>query len=45
MDPVFHFEIPYSDADRLSAFYESAFGWKTRRLGAEMGNYIRCLSG
>jgi uncharacterized protein len=40
MDPVVHFEIPYSDADRLSAFYESAFGWKTQRLGAEMGNYI-----
>ena len=40
MDPVVHFEIPYEDADRITTFYETVFGWKTVRLGHEMGNYI-----
>ncbi|HEY8118004.1 MAG TPA: VOC family protein [Methylophilaceae bacterium] len=40
MDPVVHFEMPYNDRTRISAFYESAFGWKMQMLGEEMGNYV-----
>ncbi len=40
MDPVVHFEMPYDDSARASRFYESAFGWKTKALGDEMGNYV-----
>jgi predicted enzyme related to lactoylglutathione lyase len=40
MDPVVHFEMPYGDAKRMAAFYQQAFGWQTRALGAEMGNYV-----
>jgi len=40
MNPVVHFEMPYLDAKRASKFYETVFGWKTRLLGAEMGNYV-----
>ena len=40
MDPVVHFEMPYEDADRMSAFYRQAFGWQTQALGAEMGGYV-----
>jgi len=40
MDPVVHFEMPYEDPARMANFYESAFGWKTRMLGPEMGNYV-----
>jgi predicted enzyme related to lactoylglutathione lyase len=39
-NPVVHFEMPYQDAERLQAFYRSAFGWQMNALGAEMGNYI-----
>ena len=40
MNPVVHFEMPYDDAARMARFYESAFGWKTQSLGAEMGHYV-----
>lgn len=40
MNPVVHFEIPYEDRDRSARFYEVAFGWKTEKLGADMGNYV-----
>jgi hypothetical protein len=40
MNPVVHFEIPYQDPERIAWFYQSAFGWRTQMLGAEMGNYI-----
>lgn len=40
MDPVVHFEIPYDDHERVSKFYEAAFGWNTRALGERMGNYV-----
>lgn len=40
MDPVVHFEMPYEDRDRMSAFYASAFGWRMRKLGEEMGSYV-----
>jgi len=40
MDPVVHFEIPAEDIKRMSKFYSEAFGWKTKDLGEEMGNYV-----
>ncbi len=40
MNPVVHFEMPASDRSRMTKFYETAFGWKTQQLGAEMGNYV-----
>lgn len=40
MDPVVHFELPFENAKRIAKFYESAFGWKTQFLGADMGDYI-----
>jgi uncharacterized protein len=40
MDSVVHFEMPYVDRDRMKSFYETAFGWQTQTLGAEMGNYV-----
>ena len=40
MDPVVHFEMPYSDHVRVSRFYEQAFGWQTQALGEGMGNYV-----
>lgn len=40
MDPVVHFELPASDRNRLAMFYEDAFGWQSRMLGPEMGDYV-----
>jgi len=40
MNPVVHFEIPYENAERASAFYRAAFGWQTQQYGPEMGNYV-----
>ena len=40
MNPVVHFEMPYRDAERASAFYHQAFGWSLQLLGPEMGHYL-----
>lgn len=40
MNPVVHFEMGYNDKDRMVAFYETVFGWKTQAMGPEMGNYV-----
>src|SRR5688572_22262696 len=40
MDPVVHFEFPANDRKRISKFYKSAFGWKTKMLGKKHGNYV-----
>jgi len=40
MNPVVHFEMPCDDRARVTKFYESAFGWKMRQFGEDMGNYI-----
>jgi predicted enzyme related to lactoylglutathione lyase len=40
MDSVVHFEMPYDDAARVTAFYRSAFGWSTETMGADMGHYV-----
>jgi uncharacterized protein len=39
-NPVVHFEMGYKDRDRMVKFYETAFGWKGRQMGPEMGNYV-----
>ena len=40
MDPVVHFEMPYDNAERMAKFYQSAFGWKMKQFGEDMGNYV-----
>lgn len=40
MNPVVHFELPYQDEVRISAFYEAVFGWKLMPLGSAAGNYV-----
>jgi hypothetical protein len=40
MNSVVHFEMPYEVQARMTSFYERAFGWQTKALGEEMGNYI-----
>ena len=40
MNPVVHFEMPYDNRVRIARFYESVFGWQTRMLGEDMGNYV-----
>lgn len=40
MNPVVHFEMPYTDKNRMAAFYTKAFGWKPQMLGPEMGEYV-----
>lgn len=40
MSPVVHFEMPAEDRKRMSKFYATAFGWRTKQLGPEMGNYV-----
>lgn len=40
MNSVVHFEMPYTNRDRMAKFYESAFGWQTKKLGEDMGNYV-----
>ena len=37
---VVHFEMPAEDRNRMAAFYQKAFGWKTQMLGPEMGDYV-----
>jgi predicted enzyme related to lactoylglutathione lyase len=32
--------MPYDDAERMSRFYQSAFGWQTQALGPDKGNYV-----
>jgi uncharacterized protein len=40
MNPVIHFEMPAVDSKRMTEFYTKVFGWQTRQLGEEMGNYV-----
>src|SRR5262245_1116783 len=40
MHSVGHFEMPYDDRERMAKFDQDAFGWQTRMLGEEMGNYV-----
>jgi len=40
MNPVVHFEMPAENQKRMSNFYTRAFGWQTKQLGPEMGEYV-----
>ena len=40
MNPVIHFELPAEDRKRMANFYTRAFGWQTKQLGPEMGEYV-----
>ncbi len=40
MNSVVHFEMPYDNPERMTKFYDSAFGWQTRKLGPDMGDYV-----
>ena len=44
MNPIVHFEMPYDNRQRMAKFYESAFGWQTRMLGEDMGNYVLAIT-
>jgi len=44
MCPVVHFEIPAEDRQRMTTFYQNAFGWQTQMLGEEMGNYVLAMT-
>ncbi len=44
MNPVVHFEMPYGDRGRMAKFYKASFGWKTKELGEEMGNYVIAMT-
>jgi predicted enzyme related to lactoylglutathione lyase len=39
-NPVVHFEMGYKDQARMVKFYETVFGWKTKQMGPDMGNYV-----
>ena len=40
MNPVVHFEMPAEDRKRMAGFYTKVFGWQTKMLGPEMGDYV-----
>ena len=40
MNPVVHFEMPAQDRQRMAKFYTKAFGWQTKMLGPDMGDYV-----
>ncbi len=40
MNPVVHFEMPAKNTERMAKFYSEVFGWQTRQLGKDMGNYV-----
>jgi len=39
-NPVVHFEMPYEDRQRMTAFYQTAFGWKMNSMDSDMGDYV-----
>lgn len=40
MNPVVHFELPAVDTARMNQFYAKVFGWQTKSMGPEMGDYV-----
>jgi uncharacterized protein len=40
MNPVIHFEMPAENKKWMANFYTRAFGWQTKQLGPEMGEYV-----
>jgi hypothetical protein len=43
-NPVVHFEMPYKNPERVSKFYETAFGWEMNDAGLDMGHYIVAMT-
>jgi predicted enzyme related to lactoylglutathione lyase len=39
-NPVVHFEMSAKDRERVSKFYDEAFGWKMVQMGEEVGKYV-----
>ncbi|OGY20604.1 MAG: hypothetical protein A2900_00580 [Candidatus Chisholmbacteria bacterium RIFCSPLOWO2_01_FULL_50_28] len=39
MNPVVHFEMPYTNNKRVAKFYENVFGWGMQYL-PKMGSYV-----
>ena len=39
-NPVVHFEMGYKGKDRMVKFYKKVFGWETKSMGADMGDYV-----
>ena len=39
MNPVVHFEMPYTDNKRVAKFYKNVFGWGMQYL-PKMGSYV-----
>ena len=42
-DRIVHFEIPFDDGDRATAFYQTVFGWQTQSM-PEM-DYTMAMTG
>ena len=40
MSPVVHFEMPAENRKRAADFYAKAFGWQSKQMGPEMGDYL-----
>ncbi len=40
LNPVVHFEMGYTDQARMVNFYQTVFGWETKSMGPDMGNYV-----
>jgi hypothetical protein len=40
MNPVIHFQMPSEDNKRVAEFYAKVFGWQTKQLGPDMGDYM-----
>lgn len=38
-NPVIHFELPTEDRERMADFYSKAFGWESKPMGEDFGNY------
>ncbi|NTU72698.1 VOC family protein [Candidatus Roizmanbacteria bacterium] len=43
-DPVVHFEAPYQDKQRVTHFYQRAFGWEMQMMEEEYGGYIVAMT-
>jgi predicted enzyme related to lactoylglutathione lyase len=43
MDRVCHFEVPYSEKERMEKFYSSVFGWKFEQAPGDMP-YTFCIT-
>lgn len=42
---VVHFELPYDDADRASAFYRDVFEWDLRTFAGDESGYVLATTG